>query len=182
MTGRFACLLVSVVLGTATPASAHSDDGVFAGLEAVPGADDLEVALRARLVYADDQDPAPGASVAVDGLGPGGLTAAATPLRDNGDGTYERSLALPAAGAWTLRFTASTPDATAETAYTAPEPTPSTTAVTSAAGGGPRRRADLGDDDDGGGSGPLVAGVVIAVLATGAGVAAFVVLRRRVSA
>jgi hypothetical protein len=148
-------LLVSCA-ATST-ALAHSDDGVFAGLDATPGTVSLEVQVRARLVYANDGDPAPGATVTVDALSADGVVAPAAALHDNGDGTYEGPLLLPTPGAWTIRFTATTPAAAGEMAYVA-EPAPTTTSTT--------REPDLDASGDGGGGAVLlgVAGAGAAVL------------------
>ncbi|MGQ0803207.1 MAG: hypothetical protein ACT4PI_05030 [Actinomycetota bacterium] len=168
MRGVEALFLVAAVgLVTSAAAFAHGEDGVFSGTEAVPtNGDPLTVSLRARLLYVNDNEPAPGATVTVDAIGPSGATVAPAPLTDNGDGTYQGALVLSASGAWTLRFTATTPNAATEVAYTAEAPTttvlPTTTTRATRPGGDE-------DDDDGSGIGALVLAVmaVAAVVAGG---------------
>lgn len=159
-------------LATGAAAFAHGEDGVFSGTEAVPtNGDPLTVSLRARLLYVNDNEPAPGATVTVDAVDPAGLALPAVTLTDNGDGTYQGTLALTAPGAWTLRFTATTPNAATEVAYTAEASTktvpPTTTTRAPRAGGD--------DDDDGSGTAVLV----LAVMAVAAVVAGGWLLWRR---
>jgi hypothetical protein len=156
-------IAAGVVLGGALPAAAHGDDGVFAGTEATPGSG-LSVNVRARLVYANDNEPAPGAFVVVDAVDAAGMSTAPELLTDNRDGTYQGVLALPAPGAWTVRFQSMTPNATAEVAFTAPAPVGPTSAPTTTATGSTRNGSGNGDED-GGGSTVLVivAGVTLAV-------------------
>jgi hypothetical protein len=163
----------------ATAGWAHGEDGTFTGLDAQPGEQPLSVSVRARLVYLNDAEPAPGATIVVEAIGPDGVAAAASPpLADEGDGTYGGSLVLPAAGAWTLRFTATTPNATADTTYTAT--TPTTTAPEPTTTTAPEPIGQTSPDDDDGGSGVVVIVLAVAVIAVVAGGAALL-WRRRVS-
>lgn len=164
-------LVAAITVATGVAAFAHGEDGVFSGTEALPtGGDPLTVSLRARLLYVNDNEPAPGATVTVDAVGAGGVAVPPTSLTDNGDGTYEGTLVLTAPGAWTLRFTATTPNAATEVAYTAEAPTTTTAPPTTTT-----RAPRAGDDDDGIGTGILV----LAVMAVAAIVASGWLLRRR---
>ena len=149
-------MVALVVLLSAAPAAAHGDEGMFSGTEATPG-EGLTVDVRARLLYVNDNEPAPGAFVIVDAIDAAGATTPPALLTDNRDGTYVGTLTLPASGAWTLRFNATTPTATAEIAYTAETPTTTTPATTSTArsGGGNGK-----SDDDGIPMGIVALGVV----------------------
>jgi len=173
-------LCALVVAAGAGPAWAHGEDGTFTGLDAQPGDQSLSVSVRARLVYLNDAEPAPGATVVVEAIGPDGVAAAASPpLADEGDGTYAGSLTLPDAGAWTLRFTSTTPNGTADTAYTATAPT--TTAPEPPTTTEPEPIGQTGpDDDDGGGNGIVLVAVVIGLVAVAAG--GTLLWRRRVTA
>ena len=156
-------LAAAITVAGGAAAFAHGEDGTFSGTEAAAtDGDPLTVSVRARLLYLNDDDPAPGATATVDAIGPGGATVPPVPLTDNGDGTYQGTLVLSAEGAWTLRFTATTPNAAAEVPYTAEAPTttapPTTTTRT--------QRTD--GDDDGSGTGVLVLAVMaVAALAAG---------------
>ena len=119
--------------------------------------------MRARLVYANDSDPAPGATVTVDAVDAAGVVVPPAPLTDNGDGTYEGTLVLTAPGAWTVRFTAATPNAAAEVAYSADAPATTTAPPVTT------RAPRSGDDDDNGSGTGVLALVVMAVAAIVAG-------------
>lgn len=171
MRSRAAAALVAglaLVSTASTVAGAHGDDGIFTGTEAVAsGGDPLAVSVRARLVYANDSDPAPGADLTVDAVAPDGTAVPPTPLTDNGDGTYEGTLGLSAPGAWTLRFTATTPDAATEVAYNAEAPTTTLPPTTTTRGSaGPNATSN---DDDGGSGGFIVAAAIVAVVVLGGG-------------
>jgi hypothetical protein len=168
-------LACAVGTAFAAPTLAHSDDGIFSGLDAAPGSQPLEVSVRARLVYANDSEPAPGATVNVDAVAADGAATPPSPLRDNGDGTYEGVLTLPAAGNYTLRFTAATPLAAADAPYAAPATTATTTTTAAVPSTQPR---DVDDDDSSRGAAPIVAGFG-GVAVIGVGVAAFLLWRRR---
>jgi hypothetical protein len=159
---------VVALLGVATtvPAGAHGDTGQ-AIIEVEAGTDPARVRVRARLVYSNDFEPAPGAAVTADAVGADGSVGASAPLSYVADGVYAGELALPAPGAWTVRVTAADPAATAEAGYTAPPPTtapptsaPPTTGDAPSEGtrltGEQARSAPDGDDDT-----PI--GVVLAV-------------------
>jgi hypothetical protein len=169
-----AVFVVATTLVSGAIAFAHGDDGVFSGTDAVPAdGDSLTVSVRARLLYVNDDEPAPGATVTVDAVDAAGVVVPPAPLTDNGDGTYEGTLALTAPGAWTVRFTATTPNAAAEVAYSA-DASATTTAPTTTTDRSPRANSDS-DDDNGSGTGVLV----FAVLAVAALVAGGWLLWRR---
>ena len=132
--------------------------------------------MRSRLVYANDNDPAPGATVSVDAVGADGVATTPSPLRDNGDGTYEGTLMLAAPGDYTLRFTATTPLAGADAPYATPSATTATTTpVTST------RPPEVDESDDSGGDALPIVVAVAGVVVIAAGAAGFLLWRRRTS-
>ena len=137
------------------PAGAHDDAGQMT--VEVDGTDDPgRVRVRARVVYSNDFEPAPAATVAADAIAADGSVGATAPLAYDADGVYAGELALPGPGAWTVRVTATNPAATGDAAYTAPPPTttPSTSPGTTRAPTastkltGEQSGADVGDSDD----------------------------------
>ena len=130
---------VVALLGVATvPAGAHGDTGQMT-VEVEPGSDADRVQVRARIVYANDFEPAPGAAVSADAVAPDGSVGVTAPLAYDADGVYAGELALPPGGPWTVRVTATNPVATGEAAYTSPPPT-TTPATAPATASGSRRR------------------------------------------
>jgi hypothetical protein len=90
------------------------------------------VEVHARLVYANDGDPVPSASVTVDALGPDGTTVPAVPMVSQGNGAYTAELNLPGAGRWTVRAASTSPDAAAEVGFEAVQAATTTTTTTPA--------------------------------------------------
>jgi hypothetical protein len=150
------------------PVGAHGDTGQMT-VEVEPGGDAGRVQVRARIVYADDFEPAPGATVSADAVAPDGSVGVAAPLVYDADGVYAGELALPPGGPWTVRVTATDPAATGEAAYTARTTTPTTASATTRGPSDDTRltgeRAESGSNSD---DTPI--GVLLAVAA------AFVVL------
>jgi hypothetical protein len=152
------------------PAGAHGETGQLT-VEVEAGDAPGMSRVRARLIYANDFEPAPGAAVSAEAVGADGAVGASTPLAYDADGVYAGELALPPGGPWTVRVNATNPVATGEVSYTPPPPTPASAPATTrdAPSDGTRltgeraRSGSDGDDDT-----PV--GVIIAVGA------AFVVL------
>jgi hypothetical protein len=117
---RFAILVAlacSALALSSGAASAHSDDGLIV-VEARETDDETTVEVRARLTYANDGDPASGATVTVEGTGPSGEVLAPQPLSPDGAGIYAAVVALPATGTWKLRVVAVGPSAVGEVGFT----------------------------------------------------------------
>jgi hypothetical protein len=157
-------------------AGAHSAEGIL-GVEATPAPEARAVMVSATLKYANDNDPAPGATVSVVATDPTGGAIAPVTLRDVGLGGYQGTVDLPAAGTWTLTVTAADPAATATTTVTIedqaedpPEPAPTTATPDPNPGG-----SDGAADDDS--TIVIVAAVVIVGVLIAA--AAIVLNRRR---
>lgn len=90
-------------------ASAHEGKAIIAVEAADPGTG-LAVDYRIRVVWDNDLHPAKDATVTATGLAPDGTTTTPTVLAAvDADGRYAGSLAYPAPGEWTVRFTVVTP-------------------------------------------------------------------------
>jgi len=196
LVGLAGLVALAALVASASAANAHGDDG---SLEIV-GADPREpmaVDYRVRLVYLDDGHPAADATVTVVAEGPDGATVAPVPLDAAGEeGVYAGVVHFPAPGAWTVRLTSLSPEASLERsetlapATTATPPTtgppttgppttgppttapPSTAPFTAAPSTTPTTAIDgtaAGDQDDGGGgmNAAALAGAGVAVVALG---------------
>lgn len=169
-------------LALAGPAGAHSADGVM-GIEVTPGTAPLTAKVRVLLEYASDRHVVPGATVTATAAGPDGATVGPVPLDDRGEGSYEKILALPTAGAWTVTVTAVDPAATAAAAVTVSAAVgPGTTAPTPADAGietsSDRATQDRPKSADGGASPAFLAAIAVVVVAA-AGVVVVLVRGRR---
>ena len=170
-----ASLVAVATIGGMQGAGAHSAEGIL-GVEATPAPEARAVMVSATLKYANDNDPATGATVSVVATDPTGVAIAPVTLRDVGLGGYQGTVDLPAAGTWTLTVTAADPAATATTTVTVddqaedpPEPAPTTATPDPNPGG------DGAADDDS--TIVIVAAVVIVGVLIAA--AAIVLNRRR---
>jgi hypothetical protein len=182
--------VATVVALAATPAAAHEGDAVF-GVETAEPQPDGSVRYVVRVTFEDDGDAALDATVtatAVDGAGATQTPVPMTPVDQ--DGRYEATVTFPAAGAWTIRFTAINPNGTfeqaQEVAATTTTAAPSTTAeetttaeAETASTEAAAASSSDSDDGGGGGGGGAVAVVVILVVLVAAGVGGFLALRRR---
>jgi len=157
----------------AAPAAAHGADGALA-LETQTTNDPAMVEIRARLTYANDDEPAPGASVTVDGTGPKGESLATQAMTAAGTGIYAATVQLPASGTWTLRVSASTPNAVAEIEYSTAASATTTTAA-DAAGAVSEPATSSTSDDSSDWVLPVALGAIIVILVGGA----VLVLRKR---
>jgi hypothetical protein len=160
---------------SAAPALAHSETGSMVVEVRGPSPDQVEV--RARVTYANDGDPAPGAAVEATLTGPAGESRPLT-LQDNGDGTYQATTTVDQPGQWTARLTSTTPAATAEATFSvAPSETTTTVgtaATTTSRADGTASAASSDDEEDGDDAAPwIVLGVVVVVLAAAAGALAW---------
>jgi YtkA-like len=169
-----ALIAAGVALVAVSPAFAHSDQGTMTA-EVRPGADPTTVTARARVVFANDGHPASEATVTVTATGPGGAQAGPTTLNRVDEGEYEAALTLPAAGEWTLQFTAANPAASAT--VTATVQAPQTTTPPSTTDAGQRRVSGNYDDSSGlNASVFAIAGGAVVVAAVTGGV---LIARRR---
>jgi LPXTG-motif cell wall-anchored protein len=116
-------LIFTGVLTAAAPVGAHSSEGLMM-VEAHDTADEDKVEVRARVTYLNDSDPASGASVTVNGLGPAGEALPQQALAPDGSGIYTAVVELPTVGQWTLRVASADPTASGEVVYTRREATP----------------------------------------------------------
>jgi len=171
--GVFSLVAPLVLLLLAAPAAAHGADGALA-LETQTTNDPATVEIRARLTYANDDEPAPGASVTVDGTGPKGESLASETMTAAGAGIYTATLQLPASGTWTLRVTASTPNAVAEIEYSTAAAATTTTASGAGTVSEPATNSTT-EDESNTWVLPAALGAVIVILAGGA----TLILRKR---
>ncbi len=178
------CGRIWVVLGVcvvsallAGPAFAHGDEGKMQ-LEATPSGS-LQAFVRATVIFENDNEPALGAAVAVDAVGPDGQTVAATSLVEAGDGRYEATLTFPVAGAWTVRATATDPTATGEVTVTATEAVAAVTTTTAPAIELDEPRGVTTSDEDDDGSSLAVPIIAIVVLGIGGAAGAWLLQHRR---
>jgi hypothetical protein len=167
-------LALAVVLLVAAPAPAHDAQGLMTA-EARPGTDAMSITARARLVYANDGHPAGEAAVTVTAIGPAGAQVGPTPLNRVDAGEYEGVVALPAAGDWSLQFSATNPVATATTAHTVSATTTTAAAPTSE----PRRAIQAGNDDSSGMSPAVIAFIAVVVVLAALAGGGLLVRRRR---
>lgn len=175
-----AAVAALVLVAPAGRAGAHEGDGTIEVLAADP-AGPLQVSYRVRLTFQADGHPAVDATVTVVAEGPDGTTTTPQPMAPAGeDGVYAATVLFPAPGAWTVRFTAVTPAATAERAETvAPPPTTTSTSTTTTTVSTTTTVGAAADDPENDGDSdppvvPLVAGAVAV-----AAVAGVLVARRR---
>lgn len=170
-------MIVGVALvGTTSHAGAHSATGTL-GIEATPGPAPLTAHVRVLLEYSNDREVAPGASVVARAAGPDGHSVGDTPLTDVGNGVYDGTLTMPAAGSWKVTVTATNPSATADATVAvvaALTPTATTDTIGTSSDAVSKDRG-AGTEDDG--TSALWIGAVVVVVA--AAVTAGVVLVRR---
>jgi len=162
-----------VLLLSAAPAVAHGSDGELL-LETRPTNDPATVEIRARLTYANDDEPAPGASVTVDGTGPKGESLATQAMTAAGAGIYAATVQLPASGTWMLRVTATLPSAVGEIEYSTAASATTTTTDATGTIAAPATNSTAHDDSNDWLL-PATLGAVIVILAGGG----IVILRNR---
>jgi hypothetical protein len=153
----------ALVTGFHSAAVAHSELGLMT-LDAAAGREALSADLRARVVYANDREPASSATVLVSGVGPAGAVLPASPMTGGADGVYTAAVLLPGPGTWSFRATATTPEAAAETTFTAAAPPAPTSVPTGGSERATGRSTATNDADANGGSGWAVPAIAIAVV------------------
>lgn len=197
--GAFVVVAVALLLGAASSAEAHGDEGEMEVLAAEPAAGPLELWVEVGVVYTNDEDLATDAVVTVTAIGPDGATIGPIDVPNTVDAKYGTTFSVPTEGIWTLTVTSSDPAAeqTVEvtaTADTSPSPSGDTTPTTSAeastsmgsdttapssspASIAPADGSESSDEDNG-----LGILVVIGVVVAGLVAFAVIVLRGRSSA
>ncbi len=116
---RLTLLLAALCVGLASgPAAAHSDDGALRIVSETP-AGPLAVTYEVELIFANDGDPANGATVTATAVGADGAALGPHTFQPTGDpGRYTATITFPAPGPWQLSITATDPDATLDAATT----------------------------------------------------------------
>lgn len=185
-------VLALLLLGAASPVSAHDGAGAFA-VESNESTEQGGVRFVVRLTYLDDDHPANDATVTATTMAEDGTTATPVPMTSvDDDGRYEVTLPPPGTGTWTVRFTSVSPGANLEQPVAADpeEPTESTAPSTTEPGSTTETTEQATDTtvvpaapaapiDDGDDGVPLgIAVAAIAVVAVLAGAGAFVLRQR----
>lgn len=183
MAGVLGVITLAFVVGAGS-AGAHGDDGLMK-IEPTAGAQPLVVDVVVTIIYANDREPAEGASVSVDAIDSAGATTGPATLVDAGDGRYTGPVELPREGAWTLRASSTNPAASGELAITVTAATSPTTDAENDDGGSAEAPDQPGADesDDGGEDSSLVDSVLVigglALIVGAATLIAQALLRRR---
>lgn len=177
----FAAIAVAVaVLGPASPAAAHEGGGTLT-VESAEPTDTGSVRYVVRLIWNNDGHPAAAADTTMTVVPVGADGTAQTPVTlepVDDDGRFAATVEFSSPGAWTVRFTAITPEATLEVAQQIdPPPTTTSTAApstTSSEAGVPTTATDAPEDEDededgeASKAGTIVFVAVMLVLAAGA--------------
>lgn len=176
-----------LLLVPASPAAAHEGSGTITVEEADP-ATDTAVRYVVRLTWNNDGHPAAADATTITAVPAGGDGVALTPVTlepVDDDGRFAATVEFPDPGAWTVRFTAISPEATLEVPQQIEPPaTPSSAPTTTTSSEAPTTTSadsgtlDEGDDDDGD-DGPSAAGSAVFVVVLLALAAAAFVLGRR---
>jgi hypothetical protein len=105
-----------------TPAAAHGPNGLFQVQPSTVVAP-LTVNFRVRLIYTNDTEPVTsGATVTVQGSGPGGSVGPVAMGYTGTDGYYTAQVAFPAGGTWNITFRSQNPAAQYATTQAVPSP------------------------------------------------------------
>lgn len=177
----FVAIAVAVaLLGPASPAAAHEGGGTLT-VESAESTDSGSVRYVVRLIWNNDGHPAAAADTTMTAVPVGADGTAQTPVTldpVDDDGRFAATVEFSSPGAWTVRFTAITPEATLEvpqqidpppttTSTAAPSTTSSEAGVSTTATDAPE---DEDEDEDGEASkaGTIVFVAVMLVLAAGA--------------
>lgn len=175
----FVAIAVAVaLLGPASPAAAHEGGGTLT-VESAESTDSGSVRYMVRLIWNNDGHPAAAADTTMTAVPVGADGTAQTPVTldpVDDDGRFAATVEFSSPGAWTVRFTAITPEATLEVPQQIdPPPTTTSTAApstTSSEAGAPTTATDAPEDEDEDGeaskAGTIVFVAVMLVLAAGA--------------
>ena len=175
----FVAIAVAVaLLGPASPAAAHEGGGTLT-VESAESTDSGSVRYVVRLIWNNDGHPAAAADTTMTAVPVGADGTAQTPVTldpVDDDGRFAATVEFSSPGAWTVRFTAITPEATLEVPQQIdPPPTTTSTAApstTSSEAGVPTTATDAPEDEDEDGeaskAGTIVFVAVMLVLAAGA--------------
>lgn len=177
----FVAIAVAVaLLGPASPAAAHEGGGTVTVESAEPiGTGSVRYVVR--LIWNNDGHPAAAADTTMTAVPVGADGTAQTPVTldpVDDDGRFAATVEFSSPGAWTVRFTAITPEATLEVPQQIdPPPTTTSTAApstTSSEAGVPTTATDAPEDEDededgeASKAGTIVFVAVMLVLAAGA--------------
>lgn len=111
-----------------TPAAAHGPNGLFQVQPSTVVAP-LTVRFRVRLIYTNDTEPVTsGATVTVQGSGPGGSVGPVQMSYTGTDGYYTADIAFPTGGSWAITYRSVNPAAQYAATETVPSPAPPPTA------------------------------------------------------
>ena len=175
----FVAIAVAVaLLGPASPAAAHEGGGTLT-VESAESTDSGSVRYVVRLIWNNDGHPAAAADTTMTAVPVGADGTAQTPVTldpVDDDGRFAATVEFSSPGAWTVRFTAITPEATLEVPQQIdPPPTTTSTAApstTSSEAGVPTTATDApedeGEDGEASKAGTIVFVAVMLVLAAGA--------------
>jgi hypothetical protein len=124
-------LVVALTVAAGPTAVAHGPTGIFQ-LQAPADAGPLRVTFRARLIYANDTEPVTsGATVTIEGTGPGGARLAPVRMTSTGaDGYYQATVTFAVAGSWALTYRSVNPEASASQQHSVPGPAPTSSPTT----------------------------------------------------
>lgn len=182
-------LLALVLVAAAIPASAHEGEGEFAVEAREPRGPGFRYVVR--LTWTNDGHAALDSTVTATAIAADGTPQTPVTLEPlDQDGRYAAVVPSPAGGPYTVRFTAVTPEATAEvtqrpppaTTTTTTQPAPPTTepaaatSTTVAEDDEPADDAGTGDEQDDSGFSPVFFVVAIAAMAL---IAVPILLQRR---
>lgn len=138
--GVLASALASVLLCTAVPAGAHSEQGEMSVLRAEQVAP-LEVAVEVGLLHEDDAHLATEASVSASLTGPEGQVVGPVELLNTTGARYAAEIEVPTVGVWRVDLASTDPSAVAEAEV---EVTPQAPAIATPT----TDRSDPGGPDD----------------------------------
>jgi hypothetical protein len=132
----FVVIALALLLGAASSAEAHGDEGEMEVLAAEATARPLELWVEVGVVYTNDEDLATEAVVTVTATGPDGATVGPIDVPNTVDAKYGTTFDVPTEGIWTVTVISTGPAAeqTVEvtaTADTSPSSSGDTTPTTS---------------------------------------------------
>ena len=176
-----------LALSAATTAQAHGETGLISIDAASPGVatpngEPGMMNVQVRIAYANDGEPATGATATATATEAGGTTTAPVTLADAGDGSYTGALAIPTPGSWTVHVESTEPAASADQTVEVAAATTTTTSSSGASatdGSGPaaQTRAERRGSSDTGTTTAII--VAIVAVLVGAGLTAWLIARRR---
>ncbi len=172
--------IVLVLVGSIAPAAAHEGGGTMT-VESAEPTDSGSVRYVVRLIWNNDGHPAAAADTTMTAVPVGADDTAQTPVTlepVDDDGRFAATVEFSSPGAWTVRFTSITPEATLEvpqqvdppstTTSTAAPSTTSSEAVVRTTATDPPEDENKDEDGEASKAGTVVFVAVALVLASGA--------------